>query len=76
VLVGIGTAAVRSRARGATGIEPAARRRREEWTMPPAALLSRPRFSPARKAALLALGGYMVVALVMLIVKAVQLAGG
>jgi hypothetical protein len=44
--------------------------------MPPATLLSRPRFSLARRAAMLTLGGYMVVALVMLIVKSVQLAGG
>ncbi len=49
---------------------------REQWTMPPAALLSRPRFSARRQAALLVLGGYMVVALVMLIVKSVALAGG
>jgi hypothetical protein len=49
---------------------------REQWTMPPATLLSRPRFSLARRAAMLTLGGYMVVALVMLIVKSVQLAGG
>jgi Mn2+/Fe2+ NRAMP family transporter len=49
---------------------------REQWTMPPATLLSRPRWSPARQAAMLALGAYMVVALVMLIVKSVQLAGG
>jgi hypothetical protein len=49
---------------------------REQWTMPPATLLSRPRFSLGRRAALLTLGGYMVVALVMLIVKSVQLAGG
>lgn len=44
--------------------------------MPPATLLSRPRFSPRRHAALLALAAYMVVALVMLIVKSVGLAGG
>jgi hypothetical protein len=49
---------------------------REQWTMPPATLLSRPQFSLARRAAMLTLGGYMVVALVMLIVKSVQLAGG
>jgi hypothetical protein len=49
---------------------------REQWTMPPATLLSRPQFSAARRAAVLTLGGYMVVALVMLIVKSVQLAGG
>jgi hypothetical protein len=49
---------------------------KEHWTMPPATLLSRPRWSTGRQAAMLALGGYMVVALILLIVKAVQLAGG
>jgi Mn2+/Fe2+ NRAMP family transporter len=49
---------------------------RELWTMPPAALLSRPQWSAARHAAMLALGSYMVVATILLIVKAVQLAGG
>ena len=49
---------------------------KEQWTMPPAALLSRPQWSRGRHIAMMALGGYMVVALVMLIVKAVQLAGG
>jgi NRAMP (natural resistance-associated macrophage protein)-like metal ion transporter len=49
---------------------------KELWTMPPATLLTRPRLSLARRSAMLALGGYMVVALVMLIVKSVELAGG
>jgi NRAMP (natural resistance-associated macrophage protein)-like metal ion transporter len=49
---------------------------RERWTMPPAALLFRPRWSPGRHAAMLVLGGYMLVALALLIVKSVQLAGG
>jgi NRAMP (natural resistance-associated macrophage protein)-like metal ion transporter len=49
---------------------------RESWTMPPAALLSRPQWSAARHVAMLALGSYMVVALVLLVVKTVQLAGG
>ena len=44
--------------------------------MPPATLLSRPRWSSARHRAMLLLGGYMVVALVLLVVKSVQLAGG
>ena len=44
--------------------------------MPPATLLSRPVWSTPRRAAMLVLGGYMVVALVMLVVKSVQLAGG
>jgi hypothetical protein len=78
VLVGYGLAWVRS-VRGAeavsvipSGLEVP----REQWTMPPAALLSRPRWSSARRAAMLSLGSYMVVALALLIVKAVQLAGG
>ena len=49
---------------------------KEQWTMPPAALLSRPRWSSGRHAMMLALGAYMVVALALLIVKSVQLAGG
>ncbi len=49
---------------------------KEQWTMPPAALLSRPRWSSAQRTAMIALGSYMVVALALLIVKSVQLAGG
>jgi hypothetical protein len=49
---------------------------KEQWTMPPAALLSRPRWSPGRRAAMMTLGGYMIVALALLLVKSVQLAGG
>jgi Mn2+/Fe2+ NRAMP family transporter len=47
-----------------------------QWTMPPSTLLSRPRWSAKRRAAMLGLGSYMVVALVLLVVKSVQLAGG
>jgi Natural resistance-associated macrophage protein len=49
---------------------------KEQWTMSPATLLTRPKWSRARQTAMLALGSYMVVALVLLIVKTVQLAGG
>jgi Mn2+/Fe2+ NRAMP family transporter len=49
---------------------------KERWTMPPATLLSRPHWSAPRRLAMLGLGSYMVVALVLLIVKSVQLAGG
>jgi Mn2+/Fe2+ NRAMP family transporter len=49
---------------------------KEQWTMPPATLLSRPPWSTGRRIAMSALGVYMVVALVLLIVKSVQLAGG
>ena len=49
---------------------------KQQWTMPPIALLSRPVQSPGRRAAMLAMEGYLLLAIVLLIVKAVQLAGG
>jgi Mn2+/Fe2+ NRAMP family transporter len=49
---------------------------RESWTMPPLALLGKPEWSPGRRAAMLTLTAYLVVAILMLAVKAVQLAGG
>jgi NRAMP (natural resistance-associated macrophage protein)-like metal ion transporter len=77
VLLGMGAAALWSRPGQPSAASDGRRQgRKEQWTMPPAALLTRPRLSARRHAALLALGGYMVVALVMLIVKSVQLAGG
>ena len=77
-LLGLGLAALRS-ARGGeevTVIESGPPVAKEHWTMPPAALLTRPQLSTGWRVGMFALGGYMVVALVMLIVKAVQLAGG
>jgi Mn2+/Fe2+ NRAMP family transporter len=47
--------------------------KRHTWTMPPLALLERPVFSPGRKAGMLLLRGYLVVAVLLLIVKTVQL---
>ena len=49
---------------------------REQWTMPPIALLSRPKQSVGRRVTMLALEGYLVLAIALLIVKAIQLAGG
>jgi NRAMP (natural resistance-associated macrophage protein)-like metal ion transporter len=49
------------------------RERRQSWTMPPLALLERPVWSPGRRAAMLLLRGYLVVAVALLIVKTVQL---
>ncbi len=49
------------------------RERRHTWTMPPLALLQRPVWSPGRKAAMLLLRGYLVVAVLLLAVKTVQL---
>jgi hypothetical protein len=44
--------------------------------MPPLALLRKPEWSPGRKAAMLSLRAYLVLAILMLAVKAIQLAGG
>jgi Mn2+/Fe2+ NRAMP family transporter len=49
---------------------------REQWTMPPLALLSRPQWSTGRKLAMLTMRGYLLVSVILLIVKAVQLGGG
>ncbi len=49
--------------------------RRHTWTMPPLALLEPVRLSPGRKAAMLVLRGYLVVAVALLVVQAVKLAG-
>ncbi len=64
--------------RGGTGASvaqtpEAPRERRHTWTMPPLALLERPVWSPGRKAAMLLLRGYLLVAVLLLIVKTVQL---
>ncbi len=79
VFLAMGVVALCSRLRRVSTDEGAATRPevpKEQWTMPPAALLLRPRLSAWRHAALLVLAGYMVVALVMLVVKSVSLAGG
>jgi NRAMP (natural resistance-associated macrophage protein)-like metal ion transporter len=51
-----------------------ARGERENWRMPALALLERPAWSVQRRVIVYALGGYLVLAIVMLAVKAVQLA--
>jgi len=43
------------------------------WTMPPLALLERPAWSPGRKAGMFVLRAYLVVAVVLLVIKTVQL---
>ena len=50
------------------------RAERESWRMPALALLERPKSSAARRVAMLVMGGYLIVAVVLLAVKAVQLA--
>ena len=52
------------------------RAERENWRMPGLALLERPKWSPARRIAMLTLSGYLVVAVILLAVKAFELAIG
>jgi hypothetical protein len=52
------------------------RREREKWTMPPLALVDRPTWSPARTLAVGAVCVYLVVAILLLLVKSVELALG
>lgn len=44
--------------------------------MPPLALLARPQWSSSCKIAMLTLGGYLLVSVILLLVKAIQLGGG
>jgi hypothetical protein len=50
------------------------REERQNWRMPALALLERPKWSTARRIAMLTMIGYLVVAVVLLAVKAVELA--
>jgi Mn2+/Fe2+ NRAMP family transporter len=62
--------------RGAVHPPEVSRAERENWRMPGLALLERPTWSPARRAAMLTLSGYLVLAIIVLAVKAVELALG
>jgi NRAMP (natural resistance-associated macrophage protein)-like metal ion transporter len=53
-----------------------ARMERETWQMPPLAELTRPAWSVARKVGMFTLRGYLVIAVILLVVKTVQLATG
>jgi NRAMP (natural resistance-associated macrophage protein)-like metal ion transporter len=77
-LLSFGLVVLRSRrgASGVTVIESAPSVPKEQWTMPPLALLSRPQWSTGRKAAMLTMRGYLLLSMILLIVKAVQLSGG
>jgi NRAMP (natural resistance-associated macrophage protein)-like metal ion transporter len=50
------------------------REERINWRMPALVLLQRPKWSPVRRVAIIALSGYLVFAILMLVVRAVQLA--
>ena len=63
--------------RGRGGVTaPTDRADRENWRMPPIALLSRPTPSRGRQVALWSMRGYLLVAVLLLLVKAAQLASG
>jgi len=55
---------------------PVSRAERATWRMPPVALLKPVAWAPATRLAMLALRGYLVISVILLIVKAVQLGGG
>jgi len=52
------------------------RAERENWRMPALALLERPKWSAGRRVAMMVMGAYLVVAVALLAVKAVQIAIG
>jgi Mn2+/Fe2+ NRAMP family transporter len=58
---------------GIGAVQEIPKEKRHTWTMPPLALLERPAWSPGRKAGMLLLRGYLVVAVLLLVVKTVQL---
>ena len=72
-LAGAGAWYWRGRSRAAP---PPLYRHAEDWRMPPSTLLTRPAWSRARRFAMLGLSGYLVVAVLLLVVKAAQLAIG
>jgi hypothetical protein len=77
-LAGFGLVTLRSR-RGAaavTVIEADSSIPKQQWTMPPLALLARPQWSTTRKVAMLTMRGYLIVSVILLAVKAIQLGGG
>jgi Mn2+/Fe2+ NRAMP family transporter len=64
------------RARRAVGGVPVDRTGRDAWRMPPLAMLSKPVLSTGRKIGLSALRAYLAIAMILVIVKIVQLALG
>jgi NRAMP (natural resistance-associated macrophage protein)-like metal ion transporter len=53
--------------------EPMSKERRANWRMPPLNLLSRPKWSKSRLVTMYVLRGYLVVAVILLLVKAIEL---
>jgi NRAMP (natural resistance-associated macrophage protein)-like metal ion transporter len=64
---------VRTRLKRPPQVKPVSRQQRDTWRMPALGLLDRPKWSRGRLTAMYLLRGYLVVAVVLLFVKAVQL---
>ena len=60
--------------RGRAAVPEVSREERESWRMPALAFLDRPVWSIGRRLAIYALSGYLVLSIIMLVVKAVELA--
>ncbi|TMC50887.1 MAG: divalent metal cation transporter [Chloroflexi bacterium] len=60
--------------RGRAQVPEVSREERENWRMPALAFLDRPVWSIGRRLAIYALSGYLVLSIIMLVVKAVELA--
>jgi NRAMP (natural resistance-associated macrophage protein)-like metal ion transporter len=74
-LAGVGIASLRSRRRAGGEPQPVYPVPKEQWTMPPLALLQPAVWSSGRRLAMLSLRAYLVVAVILLVIKAVQLGG-
>src|SRR5438067_2416914 len=61
--------------RGMPPVPEVASEERANWRMPALALLERPQWALGRRVAIYAMGGYLVVSIIMLAVKAFELAG-
>jgi NRAMP (natural resistance-associated macrophage protein)-like metal ion transporter len=74
-MLGFGALMLRPGRAARRAVEPEPGIPKQQWTMPPLALLRRPEWPLGRKVAMLVLRGYLVLAVVLLIVKALQLGG-
>jgi hypothetical protein len=72
----LGGAGLGSARHGAASVALVPRQERNQWRMPPLALLKPVTWSPALKLAMIALLGYLVVAALLLLIKAIQLGTG
>ncbi|MDP9026916.1 MAG: divalent metal cation transporter [Actinomycetota bacterium] len=74
LVAGVGVLLLRLRGRGSTGKEPLDVVHRANWRMPPLALLKRPPLSLARRVGLGILRGYLLLAMILVVVRVIQLA--